>query len=233
MYDFLLVFFDAKADKTKLDDVIYKMDVMLLEKGWRYSGFRNVYIPKTGEKSDIICDDAVNAIKNAEWLKKYKPKIQVLTNVTACSLKDIHVGNMVFPNKDKLSKYRDYHTTKQKFAHAIVVDENNNLRDGYTTYIIANEEGVEADIIRIDSSVKFKKVVIGKHVVFDGENYVISSDKIYRWYYELDMPVIPGDILLADTKLGKRFMIVERISYVAGTEECSRDKSIKKFVAAS
>ena len=115
MNDCLLVYFDSEANRAELDEVIDKMDAMLLEKGWKYSGFRNMYIPKAGEKSDMIWNDAVNLIKNTEWLKKYNPHIQVLTNIDACRLKDIHIGNMSFPNKDKLNRYRDYHTTKKKF----------------------------------------------------------------------------------------------------------------------
>lgn len=230
MKDTLTVYLDAKVERTEFDNVIKKLDALLLEKGWRYIGFSNVYVPVVEKTAEMTCGDAVNAIKNAEWLKKYNPQVMIGTWTNVCCLNEIHVGNMSFPKKRKLDKYRDYYTSKHKFAHAIVVDENNYLRDGYTTYIIANEEGAQADIIRIDSSVKFKKVVIGRHVVFDGENYVISSDKAYRWRCELDDPVVPGDILLANTKLGKRFMKVERISYVTGKEDISRDKSIKAFV---
>ncbi len=179
-----------------------------------------------------IEDDEADLLKIIRKLKNCNPGLRVLIRTSACEIKDIHVGKMTFPGVEKLKKYREYYEKEHKFAHAIVVDENNYIRDGYTTYIIANELGVKAEVVRVDSSIPHKKVVIGRHVTFDGENYCINSSMAYRWFCKVDEAVVPGDILLANTQFGKRYMIVEKIDYVVGEYACSRDKSIKKCVVS-
>lgn len=43
-------------------------------------------------------------------------------------------------------------------------------------------------------------------------------------------PVIPGDILLVDTKRGTSFICVSRITYIAGQEFCSNYKKVRKHM---
>ncbi len=232
MKESVFIYFDAVTDSTELSEIFVKLDSLLLEIGWKYSGIHNMYIPLAGKSSDIIYDDLVENVNRTEWLKRLKPRIEAFSLTNYCGLRDIKVGNMAYPKIDKLKRYRDYYKKCHKFAHGIVVDENNKLRDGYTTYIIANEEGAKADVLCIDSSVKYKKIVSGKHVVFDGEKYEQCSDKVYSWRYELKEPVVPGDILLANTRKGKRFIKVEGISYASG-KKCFSYNSIHKFIEES
>ena len=46
------------------------------------------------------------------------------------------------------------------------------------------------------------------------------------WLYTIDAPVIPGDVLEVNTELGRDYMVVDKISYVAGKDDCGRFKKV-------
>lgn len=227
MKDCIEVVFDYQdINYSECMDVQQKLKSILLPAGWRYTGIFNVFSPIEPDMGDEFYNKAVKAIESCKWLRKYSPRVNVWTVLNACRLNEIRIVNMTYPSPEKINKYRKYFKENHKLAHAIVVDENNYLRDGYTSYIIANEEGYIPNIIRVHSNQPIRKSVIGRHVQFDGEAFPFVSQKAYRWYCKLSEAVVPGDILLVNTALGKRLMKVERIDLAVGDEECHRDRCV-------
>jgi len=47
------------------------------------------------------------------------------------------------PKESKMWLKRAYFIFNDKFEHSIVLDKNNVLIDGYTTYLIAQEQGMK------------------------------------------------------------------------------------------
>lgn len=68
------------------------------------------------------------------------------------------------------------------------------------------------------------------HVEFSGGKWRKKSDKRYIWIYSLREPVVPGDILMANTKTGADFICVHRIEYTAGREFCSKYAKIRQHM---
>ena len=51
----------------------------------------------------------------------------------------IDISNMSQPIPEKLKYYEDYYLESMMLAHAIVVNENGEIRDGYISYILATK----------------------------------------------------------------------------------------------
>ena len=137
--------------------------------------------------------------------------------------------NMTEPHRMKIERYRAYYRRKWDFAHEIIIDENNHIRNGYCSYLIAKEFGLQTvSVLRIDSSIPFEKVVSAYHVRRKNGVYAQASGKAYTWRANVRKPVIPGDILLVKT--GERTCLVRvgRVGYAVGEEDCARyDEALK------
>lgn len=131
---------------------------------------------------------------------------------------EIRTDHMTLPRSEKLHYYENFYKTTGKLVHPIVIDEENRLRDGYISYLLARKYGEQIDILKVTSRQSIAKIVIGRHVYrVDGE-YRIKCNKYYRWLYDLGHAVVPGDILRVETKKGKAYMCVEKIDYLIGKE---------------
>ena len=108
---------------------------------------------------------------------------------------------MLDSSPEKLWYYEKYYQKKHQLPHAIVVDENKQLRDGYISYLLAKKYNVRADVCEMISGQPMRKIVKGIHVKFSDGNWRKKGNKRYVWIYTLKEPVIPGDILLVKTKL--------------------------------
>lgn len=75
-----------------------------------------------------------------------------------------------------------------------------------------------------------RKIVKGRHVVLSNGKWKKKSNKRYIWIYTLKNPVVPGDILLVNTKKGRAYICVDRIEYAAGQGFCSRYNTVKKHM---
>ena len=75
-----------------------------------------------------------------------------------------------------------------------------------------------------------RKIVKGRHVVFSDGKWKKKSNKRYIWIYTLKKPVVPGDILLVNTKKSRAYICVDRIEYAAGQGFCSRYNTVKKHM---
>ena len=113
-----------------------------------------------------------------------------------------------------------------------MVDENKQLRDGYISWLLAKKYDVQADVYEMVSDQPLRKIVKGMHVELSGGKWRRKSERRYTWIYPLKEPVVPGDILLANTKAGADFICVHRIEYTAGQEFCSKYKKIRKHMNA-
>ena len=217
MNDILYVYLnfdpDNRDEAEKVEKILPRIDALMKDNGWQYTGLQNIYRPIEGTDCDETCYRVEEAIKNADWLKEYKPYCRIGVWTNACDIGKIIIQDMKPVPEEKMKRYTDYFREKNKYVHAIVVDENHVLRDGYTTYLLAKENHNERpNVIQVCSGQIFKKVVIGK---IDGE------DKYGIWYYEIDPAVIPGDILLVETEQGPKEICVEKIAYLAGPHYCS------------
>ena len=197
------------------------MDKLLLKNGWEYTGFRNMYRPVQGTENDETWHKAEMAVLEDEKLKKYKPYFVFGVMTSHCGLSEVVIKGMSPVTEEKLKAYEEYYDRKKTFAHGIVVDENNILRDGYATYLIAKEKNASPAIMCARSTQPIRKIVSGVHVRETEDGFEDKRDnRIYTWYYDLRDAVLPGDILCVRTKYGKSLIRVDKISYVAGEYSC-------------
>ena len=129
-----------------------------------------------------------------------------------CPIEKIQTDMMLDSSPEKLWYYEKYYQKKHQLPHAIVVDENKQLRDGYISYLLAKKYNVRADVCEMISGQPMRKIVKGIHVKFSDGNWRKKGNKRYVWIYTLKEPVIPGDILLVKTKRGTDFICVESIN---------------------
>lgn len=122
-----------------------------------------------------------------------------------------------------------YYQKIKKLPHAIVVDEDRQLRDGYISYLLAKKYNVHADICVMVSGQPLRKIVRGMHVKFSDGKWRKKSGKRYIWTYTLKSPVVPGDILMVNTKTGKDFICADKIEYATG-KFCSKYKKVRKHL---
>ena len=222
MNDVMYLYFDYDPKDQEAQNTIEKLlrdvDALLKEKGWEYTGFQNMYRPVKGTDPDDTFDAAMKAIEDADWLKEYKPffKVGMLTN--ACSLEEIIIRGEEPLDEEKLRRYREYYEKTKKYAHGIVVDENNVLMDGYMTYLIAKEEKGRPEIMQVRHGQRFRKVVGGK--------YVGDDEQRHGWYYDCGPAVVPGDVIPVPEDDGVKQMLVERVFYVAGKHDCEKYRAI-------
>lgn len=126
-----------------------------------------------------------------------------MNRIENISIDQINPVKMKKPRPYKLAYYEEYYLKSKIFAHGIIVDENNYIRHGYTSYLIAKKYNVEdIPVYKVDSSKRIQKILICRHVKREKDGtFRLSCKKSYQWRYIGRHPVIPGDILLnKDTK---------------------------------
>ncbi len=211
------------------EELIRKIDELLLSAGMKYSGIANMYLPVDRKNRDTAVFCAEKLLKNTDWLKNILSYIAVGTLIDACSMAEIQTDMMSNPSQEKIWYYEQYYQKTKKLPHAIVVDEDRQLRDGYISYLLAKKYHVHADICEMVSGQPLRKIVKGMHVKFSDGKWRKTSRKRYIWSYTLKTPVVPGDILMVNTKNGKAFICVDKIEYAAG-KFCSKYKKVRKHL---
>ena len=166
-------------------------------------------------------------MKNEQEKEELLRRIDTLTN--ACSMDEIRTDRMSDPSPEKIWYYEQYYQKTKKLPHGIVVDENRQLRDGYISYLLAKKYNIRADICEMVSGQPLRKIVGGMHVKFSDVKWRKTGRKRYIWIYTLKSPVVPGDILMVNTKKGKAFICVDKIDYAAG-KFCSKYKKVRKHL---
>lgn len=221
------VFLDFNGSNEDIKNVIDRMDKIIEREGWKYMGVLNMYRPMDELTRDETIGNVQYALSHTKWLKKYKPRISVGDWTDAAGIKDIDVSGMTAPSKIKLEKYERYYNLTKSMPHSIIIDENRRIRDGYISYLLAWKYSADVEVLQAWSSQPIKKVVIGKHVNWDGNTCSEKSDKLYCWIYDLKEAVIPGDILTVHTCKGIDYMQVSEIRYITGKTVCSRYRKVK------
>lgn len=203
---------------------------MLLTVGMKYSGIMNLYTSIDEKKRDQTVFRAEELLKNTDWLKGILTCTLRGTITNACPIEEIQTDLMSHPFPEKLWYYEQYYQKTKQLPHAIVVDENKQLRDGYISYLLAKKYAVRADVYKMVSGEPLRKIVKGRHVVFSNGKWKKKSNKRYIWIYSLKKPIVLGDILLVNTKKGRAYICVDRIEYTAGKGFCSRYNTVKKHM---
>ena len=233
MNESLSVYLNLDPEKRIENEVlIRRIDRLLLTVGMKYSGVMNMYIPVDRQRRDQAVFQAEVLLRDTDWLKDILAYTLVGTLTNACPIGEIRTDAMSNPSPEKLWYYEEYYQKTHELPHAVVVDENRQLRDGYISWLLAKKYGVPAEVCEMVSAQPLRKIVKGVHVEFSDGKWRKKSDKRYIWIYPLKEPVVPGDILLANTKAGADFICVHRIEYTAGQEFCSKYKKIRKHMNA-
>lgn len=214
----------------KLDELISRIDNLLLDFGITYSGIMNLYMPKVTADRDHAIFAACDALNHAEWLKDRLAHICIMNKTNACPLEQIRLDDMTEPSPGKLKYYEEYYRKSSELAHGIVVDEERKLRDGYTSYLIARKYGIRPDIYEAFATRPLRKVVRGRHVLLKNGTWKIKGNKGYFWTYSLKKAVVPGDILKVQTKKGQMYICVDKIEYVTGEEFCAEHSAVIKHM---
>lgn len=214
----------------KNEDLLKKIDELLLTAGMRYSGIMNLYAPVDHQKRDQTVFQAEELLRNTDWLKGILAYTSTGTLTNACPLGEIQTDLMSNPSPHKVWYYEEYYQKTKQLPHGIVVDENKQLRDGYISYLLAQKYGAPADICEMVSEQPLRKIVTGRHVEFSHGKWRKKSEKRYVWIYPLKAPIVPGDILLANTKSGGDLICADSIDYIAGQEFCAKYKKIRKHM---
>ncbi len=137
---------------------------------------------------------------------------------------------MTKPQPEKLLYYEDYYKKVGNLAHDILINEDNQLCDGYISYLLAQKYRLHPDIYQVLNGQPYRKVVCGRHVKFEEGEWRIKSDKFYNWIYTLKEPVVPGDILQVETSQGLAYMLVEKVGYLTGKEFCNEHKKVREHI---
>lgn len=231
MNDSLSVFLNLDIEKQDENEaLIRRIDELLLTVGMKYSGFFNMYFPVDKKKRDEAVFQAEELLRNTDWLKDILAYTLVGTLTNACPIEEIRTDAMSNPSPEKLWYYEQYYQKTNQLPHAIVVDEDKQLRDGYISYLLAKKYGENADVYEMISAQPLRKIVKGMHVEFSDGKWRKKSDRRYIWIYTLKEPVVPGDILLVNTRKGADFVCVDRVDYAAGNGFCSKYKRVRKHM---
>ena len=223
---------NVQADEQ--EELINKMDDMLLPIGLKYSGFHNMYIPQDYKNRDDIIFDAVHMLENCDWLKGIYDYVLTGNKCFNKGLDAIDCSRMAQPEESKMAYYEEYYLKTNKLPHSILVDENDCLADGYISYLLAQKYKLRQNIIdgleiyQVESDVPYKKIVAGRHVAIDKDDIVIKGEKYYKWISDIKAPVVQGDVLLVNTKKGNDFMVVDKIFYEAGSKNLNSYKKVLK-----
>lgn len=219
-----------EKDSDENEALLQRIDEFLLHLGIEYTGFRNVYRPINRSDRDSALFTACHALEKVDWLKDRLVSVGVMNQTNVCPMEKIQLDYMKKPSPKKLNYYEAYCQSSHKLAHGIVVDEYGQLRDGYTSYILAKKYGISADICEAFAGQPLKKIVRGRHVLWDEGKWKVKNNHYYTWNYTLKHPVVPGDILRAKAKRGQPLICVDQIAYVTGKEFCKEHKNIVKHM---
>ena len=182
----------GEKDVHKMEPLIKKMDDFLENFGIKYSGFANYYVPIKKDERDYAVYSATRALRGVTWLKDILAYVLISDSISACPIDKIDISNMSEPTPERLKYYEDYYLESKELAHAIVVNENGEIRDGYISYILAKKYNIRVDVLETLHNQPLKKVVIGRHVKFSKGKWKVKSDKYYCWSYNLHKAVVPS-----------------------------------------
>lgn len=217
-----------KVSEYTLEEVPEVIDKILEPHHLKWC-FNNIYMVEHGYDEDLAIHNAIQDLKAMAWAKNALIWV-VGYGIEELQLEKIDISNMTMPNPQKMSYYRQYveggESVAERLKHLcpIVIDRENKLVDGYTTYLFMKEQGIEkATCLIVEKENNVKKYVSGIHLPENNR----STKKEYRWKCSIDEPVVPGNILVANTRYGEKLIKVTRVG-VATSGYVDTLKSIKR-----
>ena len=121
------------------EELLRRIDELLLSAGMKHSGIANMYLPVERKNRDTAVFCGQKLLKNADWLKGILSYISVGTLTNVCSIEEILTDMMSNPSQEKIWYYEQYYQKTKRLPHAIVVDEDRQLRDGHISYLLAKK----------------------------------------------------------------------------------------------
>jgi hypothetical protein len=218
------------VDYVVPESLICKIDDLLLKYGWSYTGIANHYVPVDPLTRDSSILQVQDALRKAKWLKPYHPMSGIGHMTNFCDIDKVCIEHMTNPSKGKYDYYEAYYKKMGKLPHAIIVDENCNLVDGYISYLLAKSYNIEPAIMEVWSNQPIRKIVLGRHVRKVPGGYQVKSERAFVWIYNKKNPVVLGDLLQVRTRKGLDYIVVESISYVTGEMECSKYNKVQRHM---
>ena len=109
-------------------------------------------------------------------------------------LDEISTSRMSKPRGNKLRSYEAFFRVAKELSHDICVNSNNEIVDGYCSYLIAkkyNYDGYRIHVMKSDTPVK---VVRCRYYRIKDKD-VKLGEKEYSFVYALKSSVCPGDIV--------------------------------------
>lgn len=214
------------SEEEANEELIRRIDRLLLDYGVEYTGIGNIYRASDPADRDRMIYAARRALRSADWMEGKLTGFMIMNQTNVCRTEEILLDYMEPPRPEKLAYYEEYYRSSGRLAHGIVVDENRQLRDGYTSCLLSRKYGIQPDICEALSDQPVKKVVAGRHVVRDGDAWKIKTKKRYSWLYAPEAPVVPGDILEVSAKQEPAFMRVDSIIYATGKDFCEEHRPV-------
>lgn len=187
MNEVFSVILDFDSYSQENEEIINRMDKVIESQGWEYTGICNMYRPIDSRTRDETIYHVMHALEKTKWLKPYNPRVLMGNMIDVMEMENIDVSGMTAPLKEKLKKYEEYYNLTKSLPHAIIVDENGKIRDGYISYLLAWKYSEKAEILSTWSDQPVKKVVAGKHVEWDGEHFIHAKAPIICRYLKLDI----------------------------------------------
>ena len=103
MNDSLSVYLNLDMEnRSRNEEVIRKIDKLLLTVGMKYSGIMNIYVPVDRKKRDQIVFQAEELLRATDWLKDILAYTMVGTLTNACPVEEILTDRMSNPSPEKL-----------------------------------------------------------------------------------------------------------------------------------
>lgn len=96
-------------------------------------------LKKINEKIDSKIEEYVNKNTKEYGILINRPLEGEIVRISNIKIKE----NFVKPNYQKLKQRRKYYKEHDYFRSMIVLDEDNYLVNGYTTYLLAKENGYD------------------------------------------------------------------------------------------
>lgn len=147
-------------------------------------------------------------------------------------LESVDVSLMMEPAEWKYRYYEQYYFKTGRLPFGILVDENRVLRDGYISYLLWRTYSVEPEAWTLHSSCVSMKTVVGRKAIRHGGRFYFRESERNARLYDLDAPVVPGDVVIADSKGGYVFVGVEEVRYVAGGPSMGQYRRARKHTGS-
>jgi len=135
LYGLLIIINIINVVKTK--NPLFILIIIL----WITLGISNYCYWQMSKANKLLVDTQKKHIDSQDrFIKVLTKEILRMKNAKIVELKDIKIPfNFKHPSKEKLNGRFKYYNTYNQFKVPVILNKNNELVDGYTTYLIAKE----------------------------------------------------------------------------------------------